>query len=234
MMARTCKALSALLSYPGEELQAAACEIGRLIRDEQLVDAGACDALQSLLDSLAISDLFDLQEQYVELFDKTRRLSLHLFEHVHGEGRDRGQAMVDLASLYERSGLAIAANELPDYLPLFLEYLSTRPVEEARAQLADTLPILAAIEQRLQARKSVYAAAFTAIRSVAGDRTIAAADPAAAPEPADDLAALDAAWEETAVTFGQGSALDSCPASRLQTRLRAAAHDPTPWPTPVA
>ena len=69
-------------------------------------------------------DLYDLQERYVLLFDRTRSLSLHLFEHVHGESRDRGQAMVDLKALYERHGLHMSSSELPDHLPLFLEFLS--------------------------------------------------------------------------------------------------------------
>ncbi len=94
--AKTFKALSALLSYPGEDLQAAAGEIGNVIRAESLVDRQTLQALTRLLDDIENSDLFELQERYVDLFDKTRRLSLHLFEHVQGESRDRGQAMVDL------------------------------------------------------------------------------------------------------------------------------------------
>ena len=76
---------------------------------------------------MATGDLYDLQERYVLLFDRTRSLSLHLFEHVHGESRDRGQAMVDLKTIYENGGLEIAATELPDFVPLFLEFLSTQP-----------------------------------------------------------------------------------------------------------
>jgi nitrate reductase delta subunit len=153
--AKTFKALSALLIYPGEELQAAASEIGDAIRTERLVDPHTLFALDLLLDEIENSDLFELQERYVELFDKTRRLSLHLFEHVHGESGDRGQAMVDLAALYEKGGLSLAANELPDYLPLFLEYLSTRPIEEARGLLANALHILTALEERLTKRNSM-------------------------------------------------------------------------------
>ena len=86
-----------------------------------------------LLAELQTLDLYDLQERYVDLFDKTRRHSLHLFEHIHGESRDRGQAMVDLVAHYERGGLDVTANELPDYLPLFLEFLSTRPITRRAA-----------------------------------------------------------------------------------------------------
>jgi nitrate reductase delta subunit len=223
--AKTFKALSALLSYPGEDLQAAASEIGDAIRAEKLVDGHVLLALDLLLDEIESSDLFELQERYVDLFDKSRRLSLHLFEHVHGESRDRGQAMVDLAALYEKGGLMLAANELPDYLPLFLEYLSTRPIEEVRGLLRNALHILAALEERLTRGNSGYAAVFAAIRSIAGDRTAASTIETPAEDAGDDLAALDAAWEEAAVVFGPGDAMEGCPVDRLRIQMRAGRRD---------
>ena len=121
-MARTFKALSALLTYPTAELQQAVGDIAAAIEAEQLVPARLRKQLQPLLNDIATGDLYDLQERYVLLFDRTRSLSLHLFEHVHGESRDRGQAMIDLKAQYEQNGLMISASELPDFLPLFLEY----------------------------------------------------------------------------------------------------------------
>ncbi|MEJ2459788.1 MAG: hypothetical protein P8Y58_17260 [Novosphingobium sp.] len=59
--------------------------------------SGSINLTGALIDDLVTRDLYDAQERYVLLFDRTRKLSLHLFEHVHGESRDRGQAMVDLA-----------------------------------------------------------------------------------------------------------------------------------------
>jgi nitrate reductase delta subunit len=227
MMAQTFKALSALLSYPTEDLQAAGPEIADVIETEGLVDGPTSEALQRFAGDLAAADLFDIQERYVDLFDKSRRLSLHLFEHVHGESRDRGQAMVDLAQLYEKGGLELAANELPDYLPLFLEYLSTRPLDEARGVLADALPIIIAIEERLVDRHPGYAAVFAAIRDAAGNRAAVAparGEPAVA-DPEGDLAALDAAWEETAVTFGPGESFDGCSVDRLKIQMRAGRRD---------
>jgi nitrate reductase delta subunit len=225
MMAVTFKALSALLSYPTAELQDAVGEILGAVRTENLVASDACAALDGFAGELAAADLYELQERYVDLFDKTRRLSLHLFEHVHGESRDRGQAMVDLARLYEAGGLDLAANELPDYLPLFLEYLSTRPLEEARGVLADALHNVAALEERLAARHAGYAAVFAAIRGAAGGRA-AAPVPEGPAEPADhDLAALDAAWEEAAVTFGPGDSFDGCSVDRLKIQMRAGRRD---------
>ena len=164
---RTFKALSALLSYPTGELCAAIPEITAAIAAEGLVSDEAGNQLEPLLADLATLDLYDLQERYVELFDKTRRHSLHLFEHIHGESRDRGQAMVDLAEHYRRGGLVVAANELPDFIPLFLEFLSARPFEEARGLLNETAHIFALLEERLAKREAGYAAVFAAIRSIA-------------------------------------------------------------------
>ncbi len=221
-MTPTFKALSALLTYPTAELVGAAPEIAGAIASDGLVGAKARKSLAAFLIDLQTLDLYELQERYVDLFDKTRKLSLHLFEHVHGESRDRGQAMVDLALLYEKGGLTLAANELPDYLPLFLEYLATRPLDEARALLADTSHILAALEERLCKRDASYAAIFTALLSIAGVRG-AVPDTASSEQEADDLAALDAAWEEAAVTFGPGENMDGCSVDRLRTQMRAAA-----------
>lgn len=222
----TFKALSALLAYPGEDLVVAAPAIADVLALEGLVAEPARAGLVPLLEELAQDDLFALQETYVGLFDRTRRLSLHLFEHVHGESRDRGQAMVDLAALYEKGGLVLVANELPDYLPLFLEFLSTRPLPEAQALITDIAHILASLEERLTARGSTYAAVFSALRTLATDGAVATPSPApASAEPVDDLAALDAAWEETAVTFGPGEGMGACSVDRFRTQLRAAQRD---------
>jgi len=221
----TFKALSALLTYPTEELKAAIPEIGSIIAAEAVAAQASVRGLEPLLTDLRALDLFDLQERYVELFDRTRRLSLHLFEHIHGESRDRGQAMVDLAAHYSGAGLDPAANELPDYLPLFLEFLSTRPIEEARGLIRETAHILSLLEERLAKRGSTYAAVLSCILSSAGE-SARPADATEAIDQPDDLAALDAAWEETAVSFGPGdSATDGCSVDRLRTQIRAGRRD---------
>jgi nitrate reductase delta subunit len=219
----TLKALSALLTYPTAELAAAMPEIEAAIRAEGLIGARQFRAIMPLLVDLRSLDLLELQERYVDLFDKTRRLSLHLFEHVHGESRDRGQAMVDLAALYEKGGLRLSARELPDYLPAFLEFASTLPLAGARPLLCDTAHILAGLEERLDKRGSPYAAVFAGILAVA--KAAPTARDAAAEEPEDELAALDAAWEETAVTFGPGDAMGGCSVDRLRTQIRAGRRD---------
>jgi nitrate reductase delta subunit len=231
-MAKTFKALSALLTYPTAELQQAAPEIRRVIEAEGLVSGRDRTALAALIDEIGSRDLYDLQERYTLLFDRSRALSLHLFEHVHGESRDRGQAMVDLAALYERHGYRVAANELPDFLPLFLEFLSELPEADARALVAEPEHVLHELEDRLRRRKSPYAAVFRALVALGRGRDAAAGsgepdgagDVAWAVDEADDLAELDAEWEETAVNFGPADpAADACGRSRLMTRLRAAA-----------
>ena len=120
---RTYRALAALLTYPTEELVGAIEEISSTLQTEGLLSVASRRSVERLLRELRTLDLFDLQERYVTLFDRTPSLSLHLFEHVHGDSRDRGQAMVDLIELYRRHGVEIATHELPDFLPLFLEFL---------------------------------------------------------------------------------------------------------------
>lgn len=223
-MAMTFRALSALLSYPSPALQAAVPEIRDVLAAEALVPRDGRDTLQPFLDMLATSDPIEAQERYVELFDRGRHLSLHLFEHVHGESRDRGQAMVDLATLYERGGMVLSTGELPDYLPLFLEFLSTRPADEARKELANTLPILEALGERLARRDAGYAAVVAAVAALAGGRIQFAGEEI--PQDRDgDLAALDAEWEETAVAFGPGDASDGCSVDRLRIQMRAGSRD---------
>ena len=151
-MSKTFKVLSALLTYPSAELQQAAPELAAAVDAEGLLPRGVRGQLQTLIDDIAAGDLYDLQERYTLLFDRTRSLSLHLFEHVHGESRDRGQAMIDLKAMYAKNGLTIDARELPDFLPLFLEFLATRPAPEACETLGQPAHILAALAERLRKR----------------------------------------------------------------------------------
>ena len=106
-------------------------------------------ALGALIAWLARVDLLDAEESYVALFDRGRATSLHLFEHVHGDSRARGQAMVELQALYAKAGLEPSGNELPDYLPMMLEYLSLREEAEVKDMLGDCAHIVRAIGQAL-------------------------------------------------------------------------------------
>ncbi|KAB2885718.1 MAG: nitrate reductase molybdenum cofactor assembly chaperone [Pseudorhodoplanes sp.] len=221
-MAKTFKALSALLSYPTPEFQRATGETSEVIEREALLPPRVRDQLQALLLEIATGDIYDLQERYILLFDRTRSLSLHLFEHVHGESRDRGQAMIDLKALYEQHGLAIGTSELPDFVPLFLEFLSTLPFREAQEHLAQTVHILSALAERLRKRQSPYEAAFRALTALAAVKArpedVANLLQEDDPDP-DNLEALDAAWLDEEVRFGPGA--DNCK-DGLVARLRAA------------
>jgi nitrate reductase delta subunit len=188
------RALAALLSYPQAELLAALAEIRRETR-----------GLAGLLDELENEPLHVLQERYVALFDRSRALSLHLFEHVHGESRDRGQAMVDLARTYATRGWRVAGNELPDYLPAFLEFVSLLPDEEGASLLSETSEVLRALGDRLAERGSRYALVFAALLEAAGEPGLTkriAARALAGEE--SSPAALDKSWMDEPVTFMGG------------------------------
>jgi len=155
--------LSALLSYPQDELLQAMPEI----RDALEAFPAARESVEPLLAFLEAHTLIELQENYVATFDRNPSYSLHLFEHVHGESRDRGQAMVDLLETYRRQGFEPAVSELPDHVPLFLEFLSVLPDAEAQALLDDAIHVLAAVGSRLERGASPYAAVFIVLRDLA-------------------------------------------------------------------
>jgi len=198
------KAISALLSYPTAELQEAKDELKGALQQGNLLPAEAIADLAKLVDEIATGDLYELQETYVALFDRSRTLSLNLFEHVHGESRERGGAMVDLVENYRAAGFEPASSELPDHLPVLLEFLAMRPLAEAREILADTAHILDALQTRLNRRESIYAPVFAALLHVANtqaDKDAVAELLSIKDDNPDDLEALDAVWEESEVTF---------------------------------
>lgn len=193
---------SLLLQYPTLELAGAMGELReRLAADPALPD-DTVGRLEPLIARLASQDIYEAQETYVELFDRGRALSLHLFEHVHGESRDRGQAMVDLRERYLAAGLDPVANELPDYLPLFLDYCSTLPEAAAREALAEPGLVLVALASRLAERESDYAPLMALLCDIAGvEMNEEAASSLPPPEDPETLPELDAQWEEEEVRF---------------------------------
>ncbi len=204
-MDRTVKALSLILSYPTRDLQAAMPEIGGVLAADTRLTAAARRALRPLVEDLARRDIYDLEEQFVLLFDRSRSLSLNLFEHVHGESRDRGGAMVSLVESYRAAGFEPATSELPDHLPVLLEFLSTRPASEVQETLANAAHIFEALNARLVRRESPYSAVFAALLQLSGASADSEAVAELLEQPEDDpadLAALDAVWEESQVTFG--------------------------------
>lgn len=209
----TFRILSALLAYPTRDLLDGLDTLPPLLDAEALVPTAERRALARFITRLGHASLLDAQEVYVSLFDRNRSLSLHLFEHVHGESRQRGQALVRLAALYQLHGLEIAAHELPDYLPLYLEFLSLLPEETARSLLAEPAPVIAALAGKLEDRGSDYAAPMRAVVALAGRTPDAHAVSTLRdrlPPDADNLAALDAAWEEEAVRFVASASPEAC------------------------
>jgi nitrate reductase delta subunit len=187
------KALSALLSYPSEEMRQALPEIADVVGKASSLNSARRGDLRALIDELGRDDLLTIEERYVDLFDRGRALSLHLFEHLHGDSRDRGEAMVDLKELYARAGFELSTSELPDYLPVVLEYLSCRDLSEAREMLVDCAPILTSIGRSLIARQSRYAAILQALLAIAGEPLIEAAKVPAVKE---HIETIDRDWVE--------------------------------------
>lgn len=186
----TYSVLSALLAYPDAELVAALPELRAVLTPS---DAATLAPLFAMMEGAP--DLIALQEEYVATFDRRPAHSLHLFEHVHGESRDRGQAMVNLRQEYLRHGLEPEPGELPDYVPMFLEFLGQLPAAQAAALLGDAIHVLARIGAKLAAADSPYARVFDVLRGLTD------VQPQDLPEPS------EGDMEESAVSFGPDAGL---------------------------
>jgi nitrate reductase delta subunit len=196
----TFRLLGLLLSYPQPAWLGQLDVCRAMLKEEGLLTGKPLKAVLSFMDTLEQRDLYALQEDYVATFDRGRAHSLHLFEHIHGESRDRGQAMVNLTETYAKKGLYIGRAELPDYLPLFLEVLSCCEAGEAVELLSEPVEVIAAIGHRLKEKGSPYSAVFGALQALSGSRPqqgwlreLLSATPAE-----ESLETLDREWEETA------------------------------------
>jgi nitrate reductase delta subunit len=182
------RVLARLLSYPGAELRSHLPEMRDALRTERAITDARLTELDALIEGLSSADPLDTEAAYVQLFDRGRATSLHLFEHVHGDSRDRGPALIDLAQTYDKAGLYLVPGELPDYLPAVLEFVSTQPPREARAFLGEMAHIFNALFSALQQRQSAYASVIGALLDLAGEKTqrmkVAPEEP------------LDASWSE--------------------------------------
>lgn len=219
------KALGALIDYPTLELQAAADEIEQALAEERALPAAELESVGAFISRVRASDVMDLQEYWIGLFDRSKRLALHLYEHSYGESRDRGQAMVNLAMTYRMNGFELNAAEMPDYLPLFLEFLSVIPEVHARRYLTDAIEIIEALRIRLEERDSAYASLLRALVTLASREADAGqVNAILAEEPHDpaSLEELDREWAEEPVDFAAGSALKDCPYAGATARDRAA------------
>jgi nitrate reductase delta subunit len=166
------RALSALLSYPTADLRQALPEVAAAVASSPLIAERERMGIVALIDEIAGSDVMAAEANYVEIFDRGRATSLHLFEHLYGDSRDRGKAMVELKRVYERAGFTLTTSELPDYLPVLLEYLSCRDLAEARDMLSDCAQILRRIAEALIARDSAYTGVLQALIVIAGEAPV--------------------------------------------------------------
>jgi nitrate reductase delta subunit len=188
------RVLARLLSYPDAQLRGDLDDMRQALLTEKAIAPARLEELNTLISGLARGNALDNEADYVEVFDRGRATSLHLFEHVHGDSRDRGPAMIDLAQTYEKAGLFLGPDEMPDYLPVVLEFVSTQPPKEARAFLSEMAHIFNAIFNALQQRNSPYASVLGALLELSGEK----AHPVkiVADEP------LDTSWEEPVVFDG--------------------------------
>ncbi|HEX5372036.1 MAG TPA: nitrate reductase molybdenum cofactor assembly chaperone [Aquabacterium sp.] len=186
------RALAHLLTYPNAELRAALPELREALNAEHALPAKRLQGLELLIEVLSSRDPIEVEAEYVELFDRGRSTSLHLFEHVHGDSRDRGPAMIDLLKTYEQGGLyldpAQVAGELPDYLPVVLEFTSTLAIEQMQGFVAEFAHILNALYAALLKRRSLYAHVVAAVLELANQALQAVEVP--------EDEALDASWAE--------------------------------------
>ena len=221
-MRLTLRALAALLGYPSAELHAHAAELRAALAGEGALPRAERRRLEPLLSRIESEELLELQSAYSELFDRSRSLSLHLFEHVHGDSRERGQAMIDLGRQYIESGIFLEASELPDFVPVFLEYVSCLPPAQARETLGQPGHVFAALAERLDKRGSDYGAIFHALVALAGIRPDAEAlAEIDANTPEDDPARIDEEWEEAPVSFSSGGAHEMGGPTGVVAKIRA-------------
>jgi nitrate reductase delta subunit len=202
------RALALLLGYPNQELRANLPQLMEAIDSEAAIPSARRDELRALAAELTRMDPMDVEARYVETFDRGRATSLHMFEHVHGDSRDRGPAMIDLVQTYEKAGLMMAPEELPDHLCVVLEFASTQPPKLAQEFLGEMAHILTAIFSALLQRGSPYAAVVAAVLELAGQKV------QAVPIEADE--AMDDVWQEP-------QAFDGC-----STKGQARPGDPQP------
>ena len=216
--------ISRLLEYPDAALWQHQQELRDALAEGSAVNPQQAAQLNDFITTLCSRDLLDAQASYSELFDRGRATSLLLFEHVHGESRDRGQAMVNLMGQYEQAGMEIDSRELPDHLPLYLEYLSQRDAAEARGGLQDVAPILALLAARLKQRESAYAALFDVLLGLSqSDVAVESVIEQIADEARDDTPqALDAVWEEEQVKFVADAGCGESEISNHQRRFAGA------------
>ncbi len=208
------KVISRLLDYPTAEMFAAKDELKAIVEQAQELTNQNRTQLLDFIEQLTTRDIFDAQESYDLLFDRGRALSLLLFEHVHGESRDRGQAMVDLMNVYKTNGFEVDSSQLPDYIPLYLEFLSEQTPEFIEEWLGDICHLLTMLSERLIDRECYYSVLFDSLVEVSGQEVDRKeiADSVKQEERDDTVEAIDKEWEDKEIRFDDPMVGD-CPSS---------------------
>jgi len=225
---KTYRVLGLLMSYPTSDVQLHMDELKEALAADGLISSRRLGQLTKFMDALAASDLIEAQETYVGLFDRGRGQSLYLFEHIHGESRDRGPAMVDLTESYKEHGFMMSAGELPDYIPLFLEFLSLLPPDDAQDYLNEVIHIFATIGVKLQDKGSDYHVIFDVIQALASTKVApeVLAQALEESQAADEsFEALDKEWEEKPAFTGD-------PTQDIDADCRSCAATPSPFQSP--
>ncbi|GAA5523671.1 nitrate reductase molybdenum cofactor assembly chaperone NarJ [Microbulbifer aestuariivivens] len=201
-MKRILRAIALLLDYPSEELKTHISEVREDLNSDPSLSAKERAMLEPLLVSFERDTLLELQVTYSDVFDSSRTMSLNLFEHIHGDNSERGQAMLDLGEEYMQQGYYMQRNELPDYIPMFLEFVSCLPDADARDWLSQPAHVFAVLAQRLDEHKSAYAGLFHLLLKFAGIKPDAkAVQELIARHKKAEEKSIDEEWEEEPITF---------------------------------
>lgn len=196
------------MTYPNKEIYDFLPEVNASLQDENLLNADSITGIDAFVEFFAKQPLTFWQEHYVQLFDYSRSVSLYLFEHVHGDSKDRGQAMVDLIELYKENGLQINQPELPDYLPVFLEFLATQTQSKAMDYLSEIIDIAGFIHKKLEDKDNPYKYLLSAVIQLSGRKPTEARIEKMVSEMPE--ISIDEAYEEKPVTFGDENACLTC------------------------
>ena len=182
------RALALLLSYPDADMRSKLTDVMSVLSLERALSPSRISELKNLSEQLQSLDPLEVESRYVETFDRGRSTCLNLFEHVHGDSRDRGPAMIDLSQTYAQSGLVLDPDELPDHLCVVLEFASTQTEDVAKSFLDEMAHILNSIFSALLKRESPYAAVIAAVLELSGHKAQAVNVPVEE--------SMDSIWQE--------------------------------------
>ena len=216
------RALALLLSYPDADMRSKLTDIMSVLSLERALSPSRISELKNLSEQLQSLDPLEVESWYVETFDRGRSTCLNLFEHVHGDSRDRGPAMIDLSQTYAQTGLVLDPDELPDHLCVVLEFASTQTEDVAKSFLDEMAHILNSIFSALLKRESPYATVIAAVLELSGHKAQAVNIPVEE--------SMDSSWQEPEAFDGCQSRGQSKPnleqplhfVKNLQTRERVA------------